>query len=356
MLAAGHRRVGGGDRHRRSRRARRPAGRLAAVERRLGHRRDLPRHATARSTSECFVTRMRQRAAESDVVIVNHHLLCADAAVRQSAYGEVIPDCHYAVIDEAHQLEDVATQYFGIAVSNYRLDELVRDAERLPSTPASASDERLARCAAQMRARRTTTRARFFGGADAGARRSRGLTPASALRVGAGWFGDVARRRPGAGRRRSTRSNRRCSWRRSARAPRGGSRRRAGDARRAAPPRLRDDLRFLMAADDPTTCISSRSRGRGVFLRAAPIDVSRIVQEVLFDRMRATVLTSATLTVEGSFDYVQRPARRPRRRRVCASRRSSTIARRRCSTCRAACRRRSRRSSATPPRARSSRS
>ena len=57
---------------------------------------------------------MRQRAAESDVVIVNHHLLCADAAVRQSAFGEVIPNCRYAIVDEAHQLEDVATQYFGL--------------------------------------------------------------------------------------------------------------------------------------------------------------------------------------------------------------------------------------------------
>ena len=67
---------------------------------------------------------MRQRAAASDVVIVNHHLLCADAAVRQSAYGEVIPSCERAVIDEAHQLEDVATQYFGRAISNYRVDAL----------------------------------------------------------------------------------------------------------------------------------------------------------------------------------------------------------------------------------------
>ena len=71
--------------------------------------------------NECFVTKMRQRAAESDVVIVNHHLLCADASVRQSAFGEVIPSCRYAIVDEAHQLEDVATQYFGRAVSNYRV-------------------------------------------------------------------------------------------------------------------------------------------------------------------------------------------------------------------------------------------
>jgi ATP-dependent DNA helicase DinG len=83
---------------------------------------------------ECFITRMRQRAAASDVVIVNHHLLCADAAVRQSAYGEVIPSCGMAIIDEAHQLEDVVTQYFGRSFSNYRVDDLVHDAERLAPT------------------------------------------------------------------------------------------------------------------------------------------------------------------------------------------------------------------------------
>jgi ATP-dependent DNA helicase DinG len=59
---------------------------------------------------ECFVTKMRQRAAESDVVIVNHHLLCADAAVRKNAFGEVISAFTHVILDEAHQLEDVATQ------------------------------------------------------------------------------------------------------------------------------------------------------------------------------------------------------------------------------------------------------
>ena len=56
---------------------------------------------------------MRQRAADSDLVIVNHHLLFADAAVRQGNYGAVIPDRDVAILDEAHQLEDVATNYFG---------------------------------------------------------------------------------------------------------------------------------------------------------------------------------------------------------------------------------------------------
>src|SRR5207247_241610 len=83
---------------------------------------------------DCYVTRMRQRAAESDIVIVNHHLLCADAALRQNAYGEVIPACSHAIVDEAHQLEDVATQYFGFSVSNYRVEDFARDIERFSAS------------------------------------------------------------------------------------------------------------------------------------------------------------------------------------------------------------------------------
>ena len=80
--------------------------------------------------NDCFVVRMRQRAAEADLVIVNHHLLCADAAVRESTFGEVIPNCRFAIVDEAHQLEDVATQYFGLSLSNYRVDDFARDVMR----------------------------------------------------------------------------------------------------------------------------------------------------------------------------------------------------------------------------------
>src|SRR4051794_24342405 len=89
--------------------------------------------------NDCFVTRMRQRAAESDVVIVNHHLLCADAAVRQNDYGAVIPSCSHAVVDEAHQLEDIATQYFGFSVSTYRIEDYARDVERFARSGDASS-------------------------------------------------------------------------------------------------------------------------------------------------------------------------------------------------------------------------
>jgi ATP-dependent DNA helicase DinG len=78
----------------------------------------------------CWITRMRQRALEADIVIVNHHLLCADLAVKDGSYGQVIPPYDTVILDEAHLLEDVATQYFGVTVSSHRVEDLCRDVER----------------------------------------------------------------------------------------------------------------------------------------------------------------------------------------------------------------------------------
>src|SRR5205807_7332624 len=75
----------------------------------------------------CFLTRMRQRAIDADVIVVNHHLFFADLALRNGAYGAVLPDYAAVILDEAHQIEDVASEYFGSQVSNYQLDDLLRD-------------------------------------------------------------------------------------------------------------------------------------------------------------------------------------------------------------------------------------
>jgi ATP-dependent DNA helicase DinG len=249
---------------------------------------------------QCFVTRMRQRAAESDVVVVNHHLLCADAAVRQQSFGEVIPEFTRLIVDEGHQLEDVATQYFGTAVSNYRLDDLVRDSERwLSISRTSDANGDIARAIS-----RVEDHARSFFGAIALARRLRGRFGEERVRITADWFGDIvdegvalctalgglqavmalsdrgAEQSDGAGREDA-----------------------ASLARRAG--EVRDHLQFLLSASDNGFVYFVETRGRGVFLRAAPVDVSKIVQEQIFDRMEATVLTSATLAVGGSFGYVR---------------------------------------------------
>jgi ATP-dependent DNA helicase DinG len=245
---------------------------------------------------ECFVTRMRQRAAESDVVIVNHHLLCADAAVRQSEYGEVIPTCHYAVVDEAHQLEDVATQYFGIAVSNYRTDDLARDVDR--AVGAGLVSDREQADALKDRAERVRDHARAFISALQMMRFDvPGVAGAeSRIRVGAAQMARVADAGAAlAGAVQALEADVALTREASVDILAIGA--------RAA--ELRKDLEFLLRADDPGFVYYLEIRGRGVFLRASPIDVSAIVRDLLIDRMKGTVLTSATLTVDGSFEYVR---------------------------------------------------
>jgi ATP-dependent DNA helicase DinG len=256
---------------------------------------------------DCFVTRMRQNAAAADVVIVNHHLLCADAAVRQNNFGEVIPACNRAILDEAHQLEDVATQYFGYSVSTYRVEELARDAERIAGRGAIA--DRAAREEIEKAVERLRDTAR-------------------------GFFADLAFAHRGDGRGRSEERIRATAA--SLREAHDGAALLTGAldlveaifatlkpvplqpdvepedshaedfaALAARAGTLRDELRFLLRGKDDDYVYFVEFRGRGIFLRASPIDVSAIVHDVLLDRMRTTVLTSATLTVDGSFDYVR---------------------------------------------------
>ena len=83
--------------------------------------------------SRCFITEMRRKALESDLIIVNHHLFFADLSVKQQAGGApdagVLPEAAAVIFDEAHELEEVASQYFGLSVSNLRFEELARDTE-----------------------------------------------------------------------------------------------------------------------------------------------------------------------------------------------------------------------------------
>ena len=262
---------------------------------------------------DCFVTVMRQRAAEADLVIVNHHLLCADAAVRHAAAGagSVIPDCETVVVDEAHQLEDVATQSFAITISNFKLDALERDGRRLVTGSTARSQPGSP------------------GGSDGGARSSGpGLSDADARelhvrldRVRADARSFFALLDPLTG----GRDRIRITADTIAPAVEGGRQlvRHLGDladllSKAAAPTddaelagvgrradALAEQAAFLVAADDPRFVYFLERRGRSTFLRAAPIDVSNIIRELLLDRMRSVLLTSATLTVDGSFAYVR---------------------------------------------------
>ena len=77
---------------------------------------------------ECFVVKARRAAMEADLVVVNHHLLFADMAIKEEGFGEVLPGAQVFVLDEAHQLAEAATMFFGYTVSMRMLNELARDA------------------------------------------------------------------------------------------------------------------------------------------------------------------------------------------------------------------------------------
>ncbi|QIM62814.1 ATP-dependent helicase [Pasteurellaceae bacterium Orientalotternb1] len=76
---------------------------------------------------ECYVVQARRRAMDADVVVVNHHLFCADMAVKESGFGELIPEAELIIFDEAHQLPDIASQYFGQSLTSRQLFDICKD-------------------------------------------------------------------------------------------------------------------------------------------------------------------------------------------------------------------------------------
>jgi ATP-dependent DNA helicase DinG len=230
----------------------------------------------------CWVTQMRQRALEADLVVVNHHLLCADLAVKDTSYGSVIPDYDTVILDEAHLLEDVATQYFGIQVSSHRVEDLCRDVER------------------ELKAARLDAR-EVHAELDGLRHRSEGFFKTVAQgrghRLKAGWMPPRVAEQAAAMLERfeGVRTALLAIPERS-------------DALSALAGRaqgLARDLAFVLAAEDEGHVCFVETRGRGVFLRATPIDVSARLKELLFDPVRAAVLTSATLAVDGGFAYLR---------------------------------------------------
>ncbi|HEX8459267.1 MAG TPA: helicase C-terminal domain-containing protein [Pyrinomonadaceae bacterium] len=244
----------------------------------------------------CFITRMRQRAQDADIVIVNHHLFFADLALRGGEYGQVLPDYGAVIFDEAHAIEDVAAEYFGYQVSSYQVEDLLRDLQMLPITDADANKE-LTRAAGRV----SRFAERFWHGFQEGrgdegrapilpgtfARKSaRGEIEATAL-------GDSYLALDGALTRMET----------------------TLDALREQPPevenlvrRIREvrfGLEFIVAGDDKRYVYWMERRGRGTFLRASPIDVSTLLQDKLFERVETVVMTSATLASAGNFRFAR---------------------------------------------------
>lgn len=240
--------------------------------------------------AECFVTRARQSADAAELVITNHHLFFADLALRGPHPGRVLPDYDAVVFDEAHQLEDVATLFFGVRVSRRRLQTLFRDVERLSGgkqhklasgtspkidgalvAQAERAEESLFAELAR-RSSRDEPRTLLERDAWLGSLQEKYLTLDNAL-DGLESSADLARSTPGD----ATRSSE--DW--------------DGIWRRART--LREALTTIVeGAPGRITWLDAASGSPA--LTSSAVDLSSTLRDRLFDRVPSLVLTSATLT------------------------------------------------------------
>ena len=249
----------------------------------------------------CFITEMHRRAAESDIIIVNHHLFFADLSLRQTGGPDagVLPDFAAVIFDEAHELEDVAGSYFGVSVSNLRFEDLARDIETTLQQKKAISPG-LIQALARLRERSRF----FFGLLPPGEGRSAFTEREEFLEKHDDDYDSVMQslgrvvaelellpQKP----EEVFNFLRRCG-------------------------ELKAQLAFIMESQDKNTVFWLEYRGEArrtrsgqthTVLQATPIDVSQILKQTLFENVETAVLTSATLAVagapdSGSFDYIRR--------------------------------------------------
>jgi ATP-dependent DNA helicase DinG len=269
----------------------------------------------------CFITEMRRKAMESDIIIVNHHLFFADLAIKLQADGApdagILPEAGAVIFDEAHELEDVAGNYFGISVSNLRMEDLARDIEgsmqhhRMLSASLSGAIGSL-RDRAQLffsllpsrdgrfafESRRefleengdefvalNQTLTRLAGELEALPQKPEEIfnfvRRAQEIQVQLNFAMESEDRNT-------------VFW-----IERRGGRNSGRDVRGLSQSKN-------LSSSQHATVSEGTVRGRQhVFLQATPIDVGPILRECLWSKLDCAVLTSATLAVGGGFDYIR---------------------------------------------------
>ncbi|MCL2878329.1 MAG: ATP-dependent DNA helicase [Acidobacteria bacterium] len=246
-----------------------------------------------RNFENCFVTLVRQRALESDIVIVNHHLFFADLALRREDFGKVLPDYSNVVFDEAHEIEDVATQYFGIHISNYRMGEFIRDARAALDETGENSDY------FSREFDRLTEYAKVFFTCFWGKEGRYVMRPSGG--------GSGVRRGPaGCDNLEEICKNLRVQI---------DAARRVfeylpvkNDSIEALVRRAREmenDLAEILESGSNENVYWYEIRGRGVFLQSSPINLAPLLSEKLFAAADCVVLTSATLSTGGDFSFIR---------------------------------------------------
>ncbi|MGN7612179.1 ATP-dependent DNA helicase [Magnetococcales bacterium HHB-1] len=227
----------------------------------------------------CYLTRARDRAMKADLILVNHHLFCADLAMRGEGFGRILPDCDVAVFDEAHRLPDVATEFFGDELSNLALSELVNDT-RLAMGEQDLAEENLFDALEVLEVAATRLRNVFPMDEQRDAMPSPLVGP---LKEVLDFVED-------------TLSN----FKHALEPHQGQGVTLAQCGRRAM--RLLEICRRFLREEDPSYAYWYQIRPRSVVLHASPLNVGPLLRESMIDRVTSTIYTSATLSTSKGTD------------------------------------------------------
>jgi ATP-dependent DNA helicase DinG len=232
---------------------------------------------------DCFLSRLRSKAAQSRIIIVNHHLFFADLKLKKGGFGEIIPRFQVAVFDEAHTLEDIATSYFGESLSTIQLTEFANAVEKEIKGLQDSGKKVLRKQLQAIKAGAEQLKT-FFND-----REERGRIDPEALSVISEGMAREIRQglrhiNAGAGLRESDNYSLQALVDRAE--------------------ELDQMLAQVLEARERNWLNWYERSKRSLTLHASPLDISKHMRELLYERVHTVVLTSATISTNASFDYI----------------------------------------------------
>lgn len=239
--------------------------------------------------SRCFITRLRLEASRAHLLVVNHHLFFADLALRGKGLGEILPDYDAVIFDEAHQLEDTIGLYFGLQFSNLKINDLVQDLFRETKRDAGKTRrfQEIHSIAVQLEA---LSRLLYQGLCPAPG--AQGRFPLNLQKAGTS-FADSCRQLLHA-----------LEQLNALLTPKSDSPETLDLLHRRSL-EMAGEVREILEQDNPSLVYWYELSAKAVFIYGTPVDVAPVLREKLLSRKSAVVMTSATLSIAGSFDFIR---------------------------------------------------
>ena len=234
--------------------------------------------------NECFLGKLRSRAAKAKIIIVNHHLFFADMKVKKGGFGEIIPRFQVAVFDEAHTIEEIATSYFGESLSTRQLTDLIGDLKKGIRKMKGVDKGELERGLNTIQGGIELLKGALEGHEEKGR-----LDQKTLANLGQGPARELSR-----GLRLVYKDSNLTSLNNTGIQP-------LLDRAKE----IESLLEEILKQRGSNWLNWYERRKRSLVLHSSPLDISESMNELIYDQVKTTIFTSATLSTNGSFDYIR---------------------------------------------------